>query len=438
MAACSHRFLSFVLCAGACAAQEWSQPVPLDPSAEAPMAHTLAPDGTPQPAVSVEHGSVEVIEGIRVVRLWGTAVERGRAHGRLLAEEIVALANAELGSRFAGPQGKLKLEALRRSVPRLIGFPEAVDAELDGLLEGVRATGCDTTLEAQDRPLDRADLSLIAALDALGVACSGFTVWGKDVDGGGVLSARNFDWPLTGSHLVDNLVLMVHYPDRGQPWAAAGWPGYVGAVTGVSAAGHAVYLHTGDGSPGIPRPESWPTAIAAREILARGADGLVDAARDVLAETAPSASYITRVVLPEVVEAAGGFGPVALFEVDLAKVGCWRPRARCVVTNHFQGREGVRAAGESLTRHGRLDLEVARTLDRGPMTVAGAWAALDRVGKGSRRFGTLHSLVYRAQPWVFELRVGVASPGRDMVPATRSTRRFALDRDQLFAPPRSR
>ena len=59
---------------------------------------------------------------------------------------------------------------------------------------------------------------------------------------------------------------------------------------------------------------------------------------------------------------------------------------------------------------------------------------LDSVQRGGHHgFGTLHSLVFRHEPWCFELRIATWDNERGIVPATASSRRFALSREQVFA-----
>jgi hypothetical protein len=56
-------------------------------------------------------------------------------------------------------------------------------------------------------------------------------------------------------------------------------------------------------------------------------------------------------------------------------------------------------------------------------------AAVQRGGK--RAFGTLHSLVFRPEPWCFELRIAEDKP-EGLIGAPGSTRRYAIPRAVLF------
>ena len=132
-------------------------------------------------------------------------------------------------------------------------------------------------MPALGRDFDQVDLLVANALDVFGLmGCSSFTVWGDQAVGGGVLTARNFDWPLTGEHMLDHTLLIVQEHDDGRSVASVAWPGYIGTVTGVSADGVAAFLHVGSARFAMPQPSSWPAAVAARKVLVDRARELDD------------------------------------------------------------------------------------------------------------------------------------------------------------------
>jgi hypothetical protein len=381
------------------------------------------------------NGRIERFEELRIVRVWGTPAQRGHALGRLLGEEIVALVRAEFDYRFGkAPQ---RLEAIRRMLPRLIAWPDDLHAEIVAMAAAIERTVPDRALEGFGRPLDRTDLLVVNALDVFGTfGCSGFTAWGDDVEGGGVLSARNFDWPYSGPHMVDNAIVLVEHGERAV--ASVTWPGYLGAVTAVNEDGLAVFLHVGNGgfSP-TPEAESWPTAVAARAILERATPaGAAALARELLEKTSPPSSFITRVVAPQV---DAGAAPARVFEVDARSVVERPVHEACVITNHFV-REGLRASRDSQQRFTTLteDVDGLRREGDRRISVAEAWQALARVERGGQRpgFGTLHSLVFRAQPWVFELALGRDAKAGRVQAAPSKGRRYAIPREVLFRDPR--
>ena len=416
-------------------------PAPLAPTAPAAVASATAAGLAAAPPTilrTVDHGRVERHGDLLLVRTWGTPQQRGHAHGLLMAHEIAAAVVQEFAARY-GKRPRV-LDYARRSLPRLIEYPEFVQQELDGLWQGLVDSKVELKLAGLPRAFDQTDLRIVNALDVFGLlGCSGFTVWGEQVDGGGVLTARNFDWPLTGAHLLTNTVLLVQHEETGRATASVAWPGYVGTVTGVSSDGVATFLHTGSAAISIlPEPSSWPSACALRSILRQGTHGgdagkVFAFAKEQLEYTSPPVGYLTHVVLPFV--PANG-APLGVFETDVKScvqgvVG----KGPFVLTNHFRTRKDGRDAGaDSEGRERQLGEGLGQCLTTGDKvtSVAEAWDTLHLVDRGGRGFGTLHSLVFRNEPWCFELRI--AEPGdKGLVPAPVSKRRHALTRQQVFA-----
>lgn len=390
----------------------------------------------PDPKSGV-YGRIETHEGLRVVRLWGTPEQRGRAHGKLLAVEILTIMNREFAARFANSPDLLK--QARAALPRLIEYPEGIAEELDALWQGFYESGVGRHMPALKRDLDKADLLVANALDVFGLmGCSSFSVWGEQAVGGGVLTARNFDWPLTGDHMLDHTVLIVQHPHDAKASASVAWPGYVGTVTGISADGVATYLHVGSAKMTLPQPSSWPSAIATRKLLEASTVGSQRfvTAQELLEYTSPPVGFMTHVVLPEVPAEPEGTRPVAVFETSAQDTALGKPAAGpFVVTNHFRTRkDGRRASGDSTNREQVLTDGIGGCvkIDDRKVDSAEAWQLLQSVeASGGHHFGTLHSLVFRHEPWHFELRV--AEHGKDgLVGAPSSARRFRLTREQVF------
>ena len=379
-------------------------------------------------------GRVETHAGMRVLRLWGTPEQRGYAHGFLLADDIQAIMGQEFEARFA--ETPALLAQARAAVPRLIEYPDDVVTELEALWQGVLKRKVDRTMPKLGREFDKTDLLVANALDVFGLmGCSSFTVWGEQAVGGGVLTARNFDWPLTGAHMLDHTLLIVQTPEDAMATASVSWPGYVGAVTGISLDGVAAYLHVGSAKFSMPQPSSWPSAVATREILQSGAQGAarLKKAEELLEYTSPPIGFMTHVVLPgEIAEGP----PVAVFETNAADTVVGKEAGGpFVVTNHFRTRkDGRMASRDSTGREAEMTKGIAGCIavDDRSIDPDEAWRILQSVeASGGRFFGTLHSLVYRHDPWHFELRV--ADEGENgIVGAPSSSRRYRLTERQLF------
>jgi hypothetical protein len=407
--------------------------------AQSPTAPAATPGTTPVVAPKPRqdpHGRVDLVGELKILHVWGTPAERGYAHGFLLASEVTRVGIGEFTARFAPKPALLKLA--RDAVARLIEYPEDVQQEIEGLYQGLLDSKVDLDMPKLGRSFDLTDLLVANALDVFGLmGCSGFTVWGDEVQGGGVLTARNFDWPFTGMHLLDGTIVCVEHFANGRAVASVTWPGYVATVTGVSSEGVAAFLHVGTGKISMtPEPSSWPTAVAARrilkELLPADGDKSFAKAKELLGNTSPPAGYLTRVVLPIV--PVGG-APVAVFETDRDESVKAEPaKGVSVVTNHFASRkDGRPPSKDSIDREAKVRGGVDTCLHDGDhqVSVAEAWQVLESVQRGNARFGTLHSLVFRNAPWCFELRIGEKGE-KGCVPAPVSTKRYVLTRDQLF------
>ena len=390
------------------------------------------------PAVRAVNGRLEEHGGIKLLRVWGTPAERGYAHGFLLGKEVAAVAIAEFTARFARQQPLL--EQARMAVGRLIEYPDDVRAEIEALFEGLVASKADLQMPELERAFDLKDLLVGNALDVFGLmGCSSFTVWGEQVVGGGVLTGRNFDWPFTGKHMLEHTMLVVQHLGNGRAVASVTWPGFVGTVSGVSSEGIAAFLHTGSGKiTRTPEPGSWPTAVAARAILAqsRAADGVAvfAEAKRLLGYTSPPIGFLTDVVLPQPPE---GKAPVAVFETDSgSSVQGDETKGAFVLTNHFRTRKDGRSPSkDSLDREQRVRTCIEGCLGIGDkrVSIGEAWTILESVQRGGgHAFGTLHSVVFRHEPWCFELRVAVHED-KGLVAAPKSPPTFVLTQKQLFA-----
>jgi hypothetical protein len=108
-----------------------------------------------------------------------------------------------------------------------------------------------------------------------------------------------------------------------------------------------------------------------------------------------------------------------------------------VVTNHFLSRPDAAPRGDSLARWTRIGDQLQRELDTADrrLSIDEAWAALAAVERGGRRFGTLHSVVFRKDPWVCELRLGIHDAAHGVGAAPSRGRRFRLSMAALFADP---
>lgn len=186
------------------------------------------------------------VSGLRVLHVSGTPRQRGMAHGRQFAREILVLLDAFVKAErlSGGPEG------YERNLGR-IGATMAIEPkyqeELEGLFEGVRAaTGGRMKIKSLGRDLTLEDVTAMNALaDLSAFGCSSFAAWGPLTKTGDTIVARNLDWYYL-PQMAKNQILLVQAPDRktGRAgWATVTWPGQIGCFTGMNEEGVTVSMH---------------------------------------------------------------------------------------------------------------------------------------------------------------------------------------------------
>lgn len=201
---------------------------------------------------AVKAGKLTKEKRCTVLKLYGNDVkERGFAHGWLLADRIIDSLDDALRS--------LPLFSKRKYETNLLGWAHErfhwdseIEAELEGLFEGMRAKLGDKALRSAvlERKLTKKDLYAINTIaDYFGPACSGFTAWRSRTKDGKVIHGRNLDFPI-GSRAVSNQVVLAiePLPARGKlparkGWIGVGWPGLVGVYSAMNADGLVCCLH---------------------------------------------------------------------------------------------------------------------------------------------------------------------------------------------------
>jgi len=190
--------------------------------------------------------------------VFGTAFQRGYAHGLLLSDIILDFVNTKLPDFLKGQVDRLPLsklpdwlqkivkEQLEKNVwqafntvcewvysqeseyinASLINFTE----EVTGLAQGV----CFNRTKAACDP-DSFSKELIALNmfpELIRMQCSMLSAWGDSTPDGCATQLRTLDFG-TGP-FANATFLIVHHPDQGFPFAEVGFPAFVGAVTGFS------------------------------------------------------------------------------------------------------------------------------------------------------------------------------------------------------------
>ncbi|MEZ4449942.1 MAG: C45 family autoproteolytic acyltransferase/hydrolase [Nannocystaceae bacterium] len=328
---------------------ERSQPPPADVRSDA--------DDRPTPRVAATssiHGALRTIDGQRVLHVWGTPREMGRAHGALLRDPILAVIDGYVLAAIppatftaAGP-----LYATQADIAA------ALREEAEGVIEGMREAG-GALVPGLGRELTVADLLLMNAItDLVAVGCSSVSAWGEataadEALGGELAIVRNLDWSDSAPLLGAQVIIAYEPSDPGsQRLVSVAFAGYLGCLSCVNEAGVAAFFNMGHGEGAASRAEAargfapanllLRTALSARDLDGDGESTGDDVAR-ALAERRHAGSYIVHVVEPRARASAAGRAPARILEVEASGVGERRASAELrlgesvlAATNHLR------------------------------------------------------------------------------------------------------
>lgn len=402
----------------------------------------LRANGTTQRPVN---GELRDVQGVPVLRVWGTASERGYAQGYLFGERIVRLLNANLKNFFDLDGGSTAYDGAAMLLMTTMRIAPEYQQEMEGIVEGAIAKfGEKATVAALGRPLAYRDLVTINCLsDMPRFGCSSFAVWGALTKDGKTLAGRNLDWHRVPG-LDDEEVVVVYQPDaqrRTMGWVSITWPGFIGCLTGMNDEGvtlsvHDVYCD----SPTVPVGLT-PRGLLLREAIERARlDSAVENVTKVLRASTCRVGSNVAMALPIGTKPAT-LGPSAIFECDANKdrtAGVSRRTLKndgksplhLVCTNHHR----KRAEAERCGRYCKLDDTLQQMeKDGGRVDEESAWKLLQDVAQpGSEGFPILthYSVVF--EPDRKKLHVAFSRGGR----AAPFCRPIGLDVAELMRPPR--
>jgi hypothetical protein len=306
--------------------------------------------GATKPAAGDVNGELVTVDGQRVLRVWGTPAQMGRAHGALLREEILEIVDGYaldvIPPATLDAAGALFGAAAQVS-PRLL-------EEADGVIAGMQAAG-GAQVPRLGRELRATDLLVLNAMtDLLTIGCSSVSAWGTATEGapdlaGAPMLVRNLDWS-EDPDLLRNQVIFVFRPDdpARQPVVSVAFAGYIGCLSCMSEAGVAALFNMGYGEGAAGPTEALrgfsPANLLLRDVLEqRDIDGDGKAtADDVEAawrDQRHAGSYILHVIEPR---REGEAAPARVLEVEADGVVTRDPDASelqgrmLAATNHLR------------------------------------------------------------------------------------------------------
>jgi hypothetical protein len=193
-------------------------------------------------------GELSATEGIPVLTLWGEPRERGFAHGYLLAADIVKGADDGLAAVMRLRPG-IYDEKVRPLMAMCFVFSVGERAEMEGILAGIAAKlpPGEREVPVLGREMDLTDLMALNTYgDWYALGCSSAAVFGPLSPDGKAAVVRNFDFvdlDLVGRMQHVRVVAPAPGREGASGYVAVSFPGMIGAVTGLSAAGVFVAIH---------------------------------------------------------------------------------------------------------------------------------------------------------------------------------------------------
>lgn len=208
-------------------------------------------------------GSFEEVNGLPILKLWGSHYEKGYAHGFLLAEEITLLMDDYmLGSLYDQDNYWRTTLLLRRFVRRPYWYRQELQGLFDGIVAAIGREGFYSTMLGRAFTLDDlAAWNLAPEIFRLSFSsdsgfrdppqfCSSVSAWGGASEGGEMLVARDLDFGYPGD-LLERSSIIVSYRAAGleRDVVSMTWPGILGCLTCMNADGEGVALNFGNNEP---------------------------------------------------------------------------------------------------------------------------------------------------------------------------------------------
>jgi isopenicillin-N N-acyltransferase-like protein len=211
---------------------------------------------------------------ITVLYTRGTPYERGYQHGVLLRDEV----QENLTALYDGLKARYHFEELfYEAFERMRPFiPEEYMEEMHGLAHGARlpinlvhAVHAIPSISEWGGKKHLKDVVEKMMDGSLGTSCSNFAFKGKSSADGRMYAVRVLDWGIYKlSKLHKYPLIQVGVPDKGLAFANIGWVGFIGAVSGMNAAG----ITLGEKGYGDPEGETLrgePMPFMLRDVLSQ-------------------------------------------------------------------------------------------------------------------------------------------------------------------------
>lgn len=236
-----------------------------------------APHEMPK-AAAFEDSELRIQKGYSVVHLKGDAEERGQAHGRLLAAQIIDFFRFYiLEDKFGS--ASLYENGFAKFLHSNFRYPDAYRTECEAVVRGMKNSGVDLMVPELGREFCLTDLYAINGYietRAMRSSCTQFAAWGartRQTDvAGGMLTGRNMDGEVDLRKVtVSHFVLFAVEPSepKQKRFVSMMWPGFVATISGINEDGFYAMENAGLTGPGGVVEDMVHFSWAMREALAK-------------------------------------------------------------------------------------------------------------------------------------------------------------------------
>lgn len=365
-------------------------------------------------------GSIEYMEDIKVMNLWGSWSEMGYAHGFLLGPDIYEVFHDYFLEMVGGSDN---FENARLFFLAYFQVPEEFAEYTQGIISGISDT-VSTYSPGLGRNIDYIDICVVSAIPDIAalkgnemLLCSSVSAWnGATMDdpdlAGSPAVSRNLDYYVDSTGTVlDHSILITFDPEEGQDWISIGFPGFAGCLSGMNESGISASLNMGNnqgtsqyGDPFVPICMAGALGLAEDDFNGSGSCDVADM-KDALTEWNRGNSYAIHVVADReladadsssaVVEVSNHNGYAFRYSTDEPDIA----PGRMILTNHHR----VLIPPVGCARYSML----LDSLNTNPdVTLARLWNFMGSVGwpPSQGMGGTIQTMVFMPE----QLRTGIS------------------------------
>ncbi|MBW6513838.1 MAG: T9SS type A sorting domain-containing protein [Candidatus Syntrophosphaera sp.] len=215
------------------------------------------------PLAAQTNGNLQYMGDQAILQVWGSHFERGHAQGYLLGNAMLDVFDQYYYLMVAN-SSPVYYNFLWNYFMEHFDSDPRMQSESQGIIQGLEDAGISTFHNGLQRNIGAEDILLVNSIvdmlqvrnatseSALEIGCASLASWGVSTQQDSLLAGasvitRFMDWS-QNSALIANPVLVVHHPSESdeQKWMSFTYPGMIGALSAINAAGTWASLNMGN------------------------------------------------------------------------------------------------------------------------------------------------------------------------------------------------